>query len=202
MNSIRIADLPVEVQQELGYAVAPTNTVSESKFKGMSVFARGLSQLEEKLKPLQATWGVKLQDQLKNSEIQEIKITPEMKYGAIAGAVVFYLFFCLCCHLICSKAKSPAGILAWIPPFQIFALLRAANMSALWFIALFIPFINLLAHILWSLNIAKARGKGGLVALFLILPITNLLAFLYLAFSSGPPPPPAPRYKSMALATA
>jgi hypothetical protein len=40
-------------------------------------------------------------------------------------------------------------------------------------------------YIVWSLNIAKARGKSGWVALFLILPITCFFAIVYLAFSGG-----------------
>ena len=45
--------------------------------------------------------------------------------------------------------------------------------------------VNLVAQVLWSFNIAKARGKSVWVGVMLLLPITSLLAFLYLAFSNG-----------------
>ena len=58
-------------------------------------------------------------------------------------------------------------------------------MSGWWFLAYLLPFLNLVAFILWSVNITKARGKSGWVILFLILPPTYFFAILYLAFSSG-----------------
>jgi hypothetical protein len=39
--------------------------------------------------------------------------------------------------------------------------------------------------VLWPLKIAKARGKSVWVGVLLLLPVTNLFAFLYLAFSDG-----------------
>ena len=58
-------------------------------------------------------------------------------------------------------------------------------MSAWWFLVSFLPLLNLVGIILWSVNIAKARGKSGWVAFWLILPLTSFLALLYLAFSEG-----------------
>ena len=40
-------------------------------------------------------------------------------------------------------------------------------------------------QVLWCFNIAKARGKSVWVGVLLLLPITSLFAFLYLAFSDG-----------------
>ncbi|HSU54057.1 MAG TPA: hypothetical protein VLT36_08380, partial [Candidatus Dormibacteraeota bacterium] len=40
--------------------------------------------------------------------------------------------------------------------------------------------------VLWF-NLAKARGKSGIVGLMVLLPVTNLFAFPYLAFSDGVP---------------
>jgi hypothetical protein len=87
--------------------------------------------------------------------------------------------------LICRKTGNPPGILVWLPVVQLLPLLRAASMSAWWFLAFCVPVLNIVAQVLWSLNIAKARGKSVWVGVLLILPITNLIALLYLAFSSG-----------------
>jgi hypothetical protein len=87
--------------------------------------------------------------------------------------------------LICKKAGHTPGLLVWLPVFQLFPLLRAAGMSAWWFVAWLLPLLNIVAFILWSVKITKARGKSGWVAVFLILPLTSFLAILYLAFSNG-----------------
>jgi hypothetical protein len=48
-----------------------------------------------------------------------------------------------------------------------------------------IPLVNIIAQILWCVKIVQARGKSVWVTILLILPVTNLFAFLYLAFSSA-----------------
>ena len=87
--------------------------------------------------------------------------------------------------LICRKTGNPPGVLVWVPVLQLFPMLRAAGMSGWWFLAYFVPLLNLVPPILWSLKIAKARGKSVWVGVLLLLPVTNLFAFLYLAFSDG-----------------
>jgi len=116
-----------------------------------------------------------------------ISVPPPPKILAYAGATLFviYLFFCFCLKLICRKAGSDPGPLVWLPVFQMIPTFRAAGMSGWWFVAGLIPVLNLLAGLLWCFKIVQARGKGVLVTIALLLPITNLLAFLYLAFSSA-----------------
>jgi apolipoprotein N-acyltransferase len=45
--------------------------------------------------------------------------------------------------------------------------------------------LQLVAAVVWCVKIVQARDKHILWAILLILPLTNLIAFLYLAFSSG-----------------
>jgi hypothetical protein len=123
--------------------------------------------------------------------ISELTLNPGTLYLAIGAAAFFYLFFCYCCMLICQKTGNPPGILIWIPVLQVFPLLRAASMSALWFFAFLIPVLNIIAPIVWCVKISKARGKSPGLALLLLLPGISLFAFLYLAFSSGPAAAPA-----------
>ncbi|MEI6704385.1 MAG: hypothetical protein WCL71_12765, partial [Deltaproteobacteria bacterium] len=61
-------------------------------------------------------------------------------------------------------------------------------MSPWWFVAYLVPLLNLVAQVLWSLNIAKARGKSIWVGVLLMVPIAGFFAFLYLAFSEGASP--------------
>lgn len=44
--------------------------------------------------------------------------------------------------------------------------------------------VSLLVTIVWCVRICRYRNKNGLLALFLLFPLTSPLAFLYLAFSS------------------
>jgi len=115
-------------------------------------------------------------------------LPPEFKNYLLIAAAIFlflHLFFSYCSMLICKKAGSEPGFLVWLPVFQMIPLIRAAGMSGWWFLACFVPVLNIVAQVLWSINISKARGKGSFTAVMLILPVTNLFAFLYLAFAGG-----------------
>ena len=60
-------------------------------------------------------------------------------------------------------------------------------MPRVWFFAFFVPVINIIALIVFSVKIVKSRGKGLWVSILLMLPPTSGLAMLYLAFSSSAP---------------
>jgi hypothetical protein len=193
MANLKIQDLSPEAQQELGYARAE----DKPKPSGL-VFAKQLMPaLESKFKPYQE----RLRKQLPWTE-QQLTPTRNVIYIALGVFLAGYLFFSYCCHLICIKSKKDTSVLVWLPVFKLIPLLRAADMSAWWFLASFLPVINLIVPILWAFNIVKVRGKGALLAVFLLLPITNLFAFLYLAFSEEASTETVPRYKSMSLQTA
>jgi hypothetical protein len=117
--------------------------------------------------------------------ISRVRPSPDMLVKVMAVAAVVYLLICACMKLICQNAGSKAGLLIWFPVLQMFPLLRAAKMSAWWFVAFLIPLVGVVAHIVWCVKISKACGKGALMALLLILPGVNLLGFLYLALSKG-----------------
>jgi len=105
--------------------------------------------------------------------------------GMLVALFVGWLFYSFCCSLICKKAGHEPGIVVWIPVFQLIPLIQAARMSGWWFLAWFVPALNIIAAVLWCIKIADARGKSPWVGVCLILPITNIFAFLYLAFSNG-----------------
>ena len=105
-----------------------------------------------------------------------------------AALLAIYLFHCLCCSRICKKAGSEPGILVWIPVLQLFPLLRAAGMSGWWFLAFFVPVLNLIAQILWCFKIADARGKTALVG-FLLGQVGDLEAVVVGSGRLGAEPP-------------
>jgi hypothetical protein len=113
------------------------------------------------------------------------KLTPEVMNGVAAGLIALYLFFCLCCRQICVKSGLKANPLIWLPLFKQIPLLRAARMSPWWLIPGFLlfPIAWPILKIVWAFKIAPARDKHWAVGLLLILPVTNIFAFLYLAFS-------------------
>src|SRR5262249_46847080 len=114
-------------------------------------------------------------------------LTTQLIAIVTASFLLVYFFFCYCCMLICQKTGSNPSFLIFIPVLQAFPLLKAAQMSRWWFVAFLVPGINLIAQIVWSVKIVRARCKSGVVALGLILPPTSPLAFLYLAFSNAAP---------------
>ena len=192
MVNIKIDELTPELREELGYSVPKpkeqANVVLAKSVKGMIP-----TDLNDKMKPLEES----LRTNVLIAE-QNLRANPKLIYVALGVVGFCYLFYCYCCHLICIKCKEPGGLLVWIPGFQMIPMFWAAGMSGWWFLISWIPFVP----ILWAINIAKARGKTGWTAFFLILPPTSLLAFLYLAFSGGPEAKPQARYKSMSLQTA
>jgi hypothetical protein len=173
--TIRVKGLEPDVQQQLGYEVAPPKQPLLSR-----------KMLAEK---------IKIDPQVREAEEKLVAdaqerirtLDPNLRTGILAGAVIGYLFFCFCCMLICKKTSNEPGILVWLPVLQLFPLLRAAGMSGWWFFLFLLPGLNVLASIVWSVKICQTRGKSGWLALLLLLPVTNLFVFLYLAFSDGTP---------------
>jgi hypothetical protein len=134
------------------------------------------------------TMAVELPPAVKNHLPPGISLPPltrTLVLSVLAGLAVFHLFFSFCAMQICRKAGSNPGPLIWLPVLQVIPMVRAAGMSGWWFVAWFVPVVNLIAQILWCVKIVQARGKGFLTTVLLILPGTNILAFLYLAFSGG-----------------
>jgi hypothetical protein len=71
-------------------------------------------------------------------------------------------------------------------------LLRAAGMSPWLFLALFVPVVNLIIWIVWCFRICRVRQKSAFVGLLMLLPVTNILAFVYLALSGYGPEADSP----------
>ena len=188
MANIKVEELPGELQEKLGYAApgaggkgARGAVAAWTKDKMALVNTPQVRAAEQQL---QETWREHAAGNLPKLRAAN----PLLIYAALGVVLLIYLFFCYCAKLICDKTGKPAGILIWLPGLQMFPLLRAAGMSGLWFLAYFVPVLNIVAPIVWSFKIAKARGKSAWVGAFLLLPITNLFAFLYLAFSDGATP--------------
>jgi hypothetical protein len=163
-------------------------TIASNKSTGNSKTNAAPAGMMEKLSKIQTTaqqlgrtWLAKLPPRFQHLP----RLTPMMKYASLGGAVLLYLFLCSCFKGICTKTGQAPGILIWVPIFQFLPLLRAAAMKPIWFLALLIPGLHLVAYVVWSFKIAKARSKGIGVALLLLLPVLNFIGLAYLAFSGG-----------------
>lgn len=190
LGNIKINSLDDDSLRALGLKDAEPESASGT----IMANARGVSEKMGKLKISLAAGDWKsLQEWFgKLKETSQAKLTPKILGIVIAVGALFYLLGCCCLKLICLNAGAPPGVMIWVPVLQIFPLLRAAKMSGWCFLFFLVPLVNVIMHIWWSFRIAKACGKGTLVAIALILPGINLFAFLYLACSKGPPPETAP----------
>ena len=184
MASIKPAQLPPEVQEQLGYG--PGGGPKPATNTAAAWAKREIAKINvPQVKELQQQIHEKINSKPPPA-LAALGLTGPRLIAAVLGVgLLFHLFGSYCWMLICRKTGNPGGILVWVPGLQIFPVLRAAGMSAWWVLAYFVPLLNLIAYILLCFKLANARGKSAWVGLFLLLPITSLFAFLYLAFSNG-----------------
>lgn len=186
MASIQTSELSPEIRHKLGYAPA-----GQSKAATNTAVVWAKKEIAKINVPQVKEMGKQLGQKLKEepaARLSSLGLSRSALLYAMGGVMLLlYLFQCYCLMLICRKAGHPPRLLVWIPVLQIFPMLRAAGMSGWWVLAFCVPVLNVVAWVLWCLNIAKARGKSVWIGVLLFLPITNLFAFLYLAFSDRLP---------------
>ena len=165
----------------LGLKAAPVKVVEVAPMTGetTTLATNALTKMET------ATAKYKELARAKFKELKKHQPPVKVLSLILGSLLVLYLFGCFCLKLICEKAGHEPGVLVWLPLLQAIPAFRAAGMSGWWFLALFVPLLNLVAHILWCFKITSARGKSIWVAILLLLPGLSLFAFLYLAFSSA-----------------
>jgi hypothetical protein len=212
MANIKVADLSPEVRQKLGYADLDKPKVNTNAAAAWATKTMARMDTPE-VKEVKQKMEDRLQTYFPGGRPALPPVNRTVLIASGATSVLIYLFFSYCLMLICDKAGKPGGFLVWLPLVRFIPLLRAANMSPAWFLVCFLPIaasavisnvpptplliigyvallaisvlVAVIAMIMWCFKIAKARGKSAWVGLFLLLPLTNLFAFLYLAFSDG-----------------
>jgi hypothetical protein len=188
MANVKLSEISPEVREALGYVDPAAKKATNNNNNAVTWAKTTLTKLETpQVKGVEERLARTWTDQMRAAETRLPPITTKLLLIAGGTLLALYLFGCYCCMLICQKAGQEAGPMVWLPVLQTFPMLRAAGMSRWWFLALFVPVLNLVAHVLWCLNISHVRGKTMLVALLLVLPPFSILAFLYLAFSDGKP---------------
>lgn len=189
--SIKVSELPVEVLQKLGYAPPPKpkkHLKEAALWAGVAVPKAETALINPIKAKLSQTWYRTAQAWSKTglaSRIQLFKQDRRVVIIAAAVLVAAYFFYSYCCMLICQKTGKNPGWMVFLPLLQAFPLLRAASMSAWWFIAFLVPVLNLFAYVIWCVKIVDARQKTMSLAILLLFPLTSWFAFLFLAFSDA-----------------
>lgn len=170
--NVKVDELPPEVQLLLGYEPEPER-------RGPIVLDLGRLKADPRIQAIREQWAQRLEGSV-------LKLDPMQLAGVVLAGVMVFLFFSYCSLLICRNAGSKPGFWVWVPVLQLLPLLRAARMSGWWFLAFFLPVLNIAATLVWGLKIAEACGKPALVGVLFLVPGVNLAAMLYLAFSAAP----------------
>jgi hypothetical protein len=195
MANIKVKELPPEILDALGYSVKPkTNNVATQWAKAAMAKVES-PQVKQIEKEIQSRIPIDMK-----SQFGQVKaLPPRVLFGVIGLTVFAYLFFSLCLSMICQKVGKPGGVMVWLPLLQIFPCLKAAGMSGWWFLGWLVPGLNIVAQLLWCINIAKARGKHVISGILLWLPVLNFFALLYLAFSGNGESKPKPAERKISL---
>ena len=178
MASLKVRDLDTQTQIRLGYLVEPPKPTQIASIKS-KVADLSRIKADPRVQAAEAEVMARFSQALEQFD-------PRIFYGLIAAIILSYLSFSSLCRSICMKVAIPPKQLIpliWLPLLKQIPLLKAAGMSPAWILTNLIPGLFLVTYIVWSFKITKARGKNVAVAVFLLLPVTNLFAFLYLAMS-------------------
>ena len=174
--SVRLTELPAKEQTKVGYTPPPPPKTFLQQAKEYS--AQHLEWLEDpRTKALVAEVRAEVDRIIDQNDTTII-------HSAIAGIACIYILFCLAAIKICRKTTVRPGLAVWLPGFQWISLLKAAGMSPAYFFLLFIPPINLIVMAVWCFKICRTRQKSSALGFLLLIPVVNVFAYFYLAFSS------------------
>jgi len=182
MTSLKVKNLPEDVLVKLGYIHPSTSKVNAdiavvwAKQTLEKLPVEHIKAVEKEVKK-QFTWN-ELSSKL---PFPVPPLNTNLIIALTATLLAFHVFFSFCCKLICQKAGKEPGILIWIPVLQLLPLLHAARMSRWWFLAYFVPVLNVAAQVMWSFKIADARNKSAVIGFFLLLPLVSNFAFMLLS---------------------
>jgi len=174
-GNIKVKDLDRSTQLRLGYVIEDPKTNAPAR-----TFTAPKVEIDPRFEELAEMIVWETREAL-------APIPRKYIYEAVGIFCFLYLLFCNCCRLLCRKSAHEAKFtgLVWLPIFKQIPLLKAAGMNAKWFLLNLLPPLMPFLFIVWCFKIARARGRGGLTGLLLLLPVTNIFAFLYLALSRG-----------------
>jgi len=187
--SVRLTELPAKEQTKVGYKPPPPPKTVLQRTKDYTAEYTGVIE----------RW---LDDPRVQALITDVRTEVDrvidqndttIIYPAVAGVACIYFLFCLAAIKICRKTTVRPGLYVWLPGFQWISLLKAAGMSPWNFLLLFIPPINLIVMSVWCFKICRTRQKSPALGFLLLIPVVNILAYFYLAFSAAKRAPATPQ---------
>ena len=174
MVSVKVKDLDPSTQVRLGYQLElPKQTKMDKVFQGPDTTEL---EADPRVQEVEERFAQQFGEALERWD-------PRIVYGVIGSVVGLYLLFSYLCRSICVKTGNPASPLIWLPFLKQIPLFKAAGMSPWWILTNFVPPVFLIAYIMWCFKIVESRGKHAFFGVLLLLPGTNILAFLFLALS-------------------
>jgi hypothetical protein len=188
LGSAKVAQLSDSQKEQLGYARTPAPKANSTNSAGKALASKAMALVQ---KPFGGGAGP-----------GRGAVGSKLVLSLLGAGLMLHLFFALCCKLICEKAGADPGVLVWVPGLQPVPLFRAAGMSGWWYLSLFVPLLCLVPAFVWPFKIAETRGKTVWTAVLLLVPVTHLFAFLYLAFSTAAEPKEERRIEIMTLEAA
>jgi len=103
-------------------------------------------------------------------------------WGWVVGLLAFaYTAYCL--QVIANKTGTPNAWFAWVPILNLVLTLQIAKKPVWWIVLGFIPLVNIAVGIMVAIALCQARAKPAWLAFALCLPLINLVAIGYIAFS-------------------
>jgi uncharacterized protein DUF5684 len=184
--TVKVSRLPPEELAKIGYTPPPPP-------KSLLDYAKDLTSQLKALAPQLTTsfaqWRndprVQMLEQEIRAEANRVMTENDkvILYSVFGGVACIYILFCLAAIKLCRKTSVRPGLWVWLPGFQAIPLLKAAGMSPWNFFWLLIPPINLIVIMVWCFKICRAREKTSALGFLLLIPVINIFAYFYLAFS-------------------
>ena len=178
--NVKVRDLDRSTQLQLGYQVEAEPSTNSTR---LNFTPENIAEKLQQQIPLEAR--DKWEHALWESKEMVAQLPPWFPFAILGGFALLYLLFCNGCRQICRKAGKPANALVWLPLLKQIPLLRASGLSGWWVLANLLPPVWLVLFVVWAFKITKSRDKGPVVGFLLLLPVFQIFAFLYLAWSAG-----------------
>ncbi|HZO83860.1 MAG TPA: DUF5684 domain-containing protein [Verrucomicrobiae bacterium] len=177
--SVKLSMLPPEEQAKIGYTPPPPPKSLLDYTKDVTAgMTKNLAQWLNDPRLQALTQEVRAEVNRVFTENDKVIL-----YSVIGGVACIYLLFSLAAVKICRKTTVRPGLWVWLPGLEWISLLKAAGMSPWNFIWLLIPPINLIVMAVWCFKICRMRHKSSALGFLLLIPVINILAYFYLAFS-------------------
>jgi hypothetical protein len=105
-----------------------------------------------------------------------------MLAAMVVVAGVLHIWFAILLMVLARKTGTANGWLALLPVLNLFLMCMVGRRSCGWVLAMFVPFLNVIAFAyIWG-GIAAARNQSPWLGLLMLVPLVNLLLPLILCF--------------------